>query len=216
MSNLPVLIPPRWTLALLIVISFTVAGEELQKPDKSHDDIAKMLPKPEAGFSWAFFRNCAFLKPDGWSTKTRPDSPDKKGYGAHAQSPEEFSETKQFEHGFTVQILFKFKEKHGVGVNDGASLMIKAKMGDRPPTDVLVFEKRQSPIGMTYAFRYVDAPPGATPLIIHNFYIVDEAKDVIYLFTYESPKASWDENWAKFGTPLLKKILVVPTLSPEP
>ena len=94
--------------------------------------------------------------------------------------------------------------------------MIKEKTNDRPPTDVLLFDKRPSPMGMTYAFRFVDAPLGMTPLVIHKFYIVDEVKDAIYLFTYESPKTSWEENWAKYGTPLLKKLLVVPTLSPEP
>jgi hypothetical protein len=46
--------------------------------------------------------------------------------------------------------------------------------------------------------------------------ISDDAADVLYIFTYESPEASWEQNWTAFGTPLLSKVAVLPILSPLP
>jgi hypothetical protein len=39
--------------------------------------------------------------------------------------------------------------------------------------------------------------------------------DSIHIFTFESPTALWDENWKKYGTPIIGKLNVLPNIPPN-
>lgn len=201
--------------AVMSLSPLVIAAESGGEEKIGFSAIKEMLPPPDSGFEWALFRNCAFQTPAGWNTRVMPDIPEKKT-GVFAQSPEEFSEQKQFEHGFTVQVIPEFSKATGLKPAKGAIGMIKQTSDQRPESDVLIFDNAKSPLGLTFTFRYNDAPADKTPIVIHKYFIADDKSDVLYIFVYESPKESWDSNWKTFGTPLMKKIAVLPFLSPTP
>jgi hypothetical protein len=200
---------------LLWTASFALATENTKKSD-TEATIRDMLPEPAGGFEWVVYRNSAFLKPKGWNQKSLPDQPDKKLIGALAISPESFSEKKYFEHGFTAQVAAEFKKTNKVEPSKGAMLILKPIADQHEPEEVLLFDSKPSQIGTTFVLRYRDAPAGKTPIIVHKYLIANDTADTLHIFTYESPTADWEDNWKKFGTPILQKIAVLPFLPATP
>jgi hypothetical protein len=45
-----------------------------------------------------------------------------------------------------------------------------------------------------------------------QLHLANNVTDSVHVFTFESPAESWEENWAKFGTPILSKINVLPNV----
>jgi len=64
-------------------------------------------------------------------------------------------------------------------------------------------------------FRYRDAPPGLKPIIVHKFILANNSADSVHVFTFKGPADSWEENWAKYGTPILSKVNILPNVSPN-
>jgi hypothetical protein len=64
-------------------------------------------------------------------------------------------------------------------------------------------------------FRYRDAPPGLKPIIVHKFILANNVTDSVHIFTFESPVDLWQDNWARYGTPIFSKVNVLPEVSPN-
>jgi hypothetical protein len=178
-------------------------------------ELRKQLPAPLEGFDWLVYKNCAVLAPNGWNQKTRPDDLAKNITGAFALSPEVFSEKKSFDHGFTVQIHTDVKRRFGAAASSSLQALIQPLAAKLKKEDMLLFKEGGSADAATCILRYIDAPPGLTPLIVHRYLVANDANDVIHVFTYESPQAQWEENWKTYGTPILQKISILST-SPAP
>jgi hypothetical protein len=172
-------------------------------------ELRKQLPPPPEGFDWLIYKNCAVLCPAGWNQKIRPDDPAKNITGAFAISPEVFSEKKYFDHGFTVQIHTDVKRRFGAAASPSLAAFIQPLAAKVKKEDLLLFKEGASASGSTSILRYVDAPPGLTPLVVHRYFVANDAADTIHVFTYEAPQAQWDENWKNVGTPILGRVVML-------
>jgi hypothetical protein len=172
-------------------------------------ELRKQLPPAPEGFDWLVYKNCAVLCPTGWNQKIRADDPAKNLTGAFAISPEVFSEKKYFDHGFTVQIHTDVKKRFGAAASPSLQALLQPLAARVKKEDFLLFKEGASAGGATTILRYVDAPPGLTPLVVHRYLVADDAKDTIHVFTYESPQAQWEENWKTYGTPLLGRVIML-------
>jgi hypothetical protein len=176
------------------------------------------LPEPPAGFTWVRYRNAAIAKPVGWHERSAPESDhgSQVRLGAWAMSPEEFSETKQFQTGYTVQVTPHPRARHGVEPSDAALLYLKPYIdAHKEPQQVLLFDRKQKGTIEMIVFRYRDAPPSKTAIIVHKLLIVNPQADSVHAFTFECPEATWQENWEKYGTPILSRVAVFPNLPSE-
>ena len=61
-------------------------------------------------------------------------------------------------------------------------------------------------------FLYGDAPPGLKPIIVQWLMLANNVTDSVHQFIFESPADTWDENWAKYGPPILGKLNVVASM----
>ena len=172
-------------------------------------ELRKQLPPAPEGFDWLVYKNCALLCPAGWNQKIRPEDPAKNLTGSFALSPAVFSENKYFDHGFTVQIHTDVKKRFGAEASPSLQGFIQPVAAKVKKEDLLLFKEGTAAGGATRILRYIDAPPGLTPLVIHRYFVADDAKDVIYVFTYESPQATWDENWKTYGTPIVARLSIL-------
>jgi hypothetical protein len=172
-------------------------------------ELRKQLPPAPEGFDWLVYKNCALLSPAGWNQKVRPDDPAKNLTGAFAISPEVFSEKKYFDHGFTVQIHTDVKRRFGAAASPSLAAFIQPLAAKVKKEDLLLFKEGGAAGGSTNILRYVDAPPGLTPLVVHRYFVANDAADTIHVFTYEAPQAQWEENWKTFGTPILGRVVML-------
>lgn len=180
---------------------------------KLEEAIRSRLPEPPAGFSWQLFKNTALLRPDGWYEKTieskaGPTVP----VSVYAASSEQFSETKQFEMGITLQVISGPKEIRNIPAKQAALLYLKPFLDAHKPADFSILERNTRGDAERTFVRYRDAPPGMKPVIVHKFIVANDVADSVHIFTFESPEESWQENWDRFGTPILGKVLVIPSL----
>ncbi len=172
-------------------------------------ELLKQLPAADAGFTWLVYQNCALLRPDGWNLRTRAAEPQKSRLGSFAMSPEVFSETKYYDHGMSVQIMPNAKASLGDVPSKGVMAFVAPKAEKLGKKNLLVYQNKPTSTGASVVFRYIDAPPNLTPLVIHRYYVADDAKDTVYIFTYEAPQESWEQNWEKYGTPIFKRLLIL-------
>lgn len=201
-------------IALLVTAtSFSVMAEEIDA-DKNpvYQNVKAQLPPAPKGFTWKFYLNAAFLKPDNWNERTSSTNIKGTSHVLYAASAEEFNEKKQFETGFSLNIIDGLKKFQNLEANKAALIYIKPMLDSHKKEDVLMLDQRKNgDFDLTF-FRYRDAPPGLTPIIVHQFLMANNVTDSLHVFIFESPEASWDENWKKFGTPILSKAIVIPSL----
>ncbi len=178
------------------------------RADPAREEAFKQLPPAPTGFSWLPFKNAAVLRPTGWFDATLA-STDTIPMHVVAISPEAFSKDHPFETGLTLQIL----ENPGKRGNLDAFKAVLAYLrpfaaAHKNPGEVLVFDQQmRGEVQLTF-FRYRDAPAGKKPVIVHKYIMASQRFDSLHIFTFESPEASWEENWKTFGTPILKMPVV--------
>jgi hypothetical protein len=172
------------------------------------------LPQPPPDFTWVRYRNVFLLKPVGWHEHSVPDSGEGRAtvLGAWAMSPEEFSQTQQFLTGLTVQVIGSASLKYGLSADKVALMYLKPFVDAHKREDVLMFSTKEGKPYSAMYFRYRDAPPGKVPIIVHKSLMVSTGLDSVHVFTFESPEETFAADLAKFGTPILEQMLVVPRL----
>lgn len=172
--------------------------------------IETQLPSPQAGATWKLFRNVVFQKPADWKEHERTGSIGPIPTFTWAASAEDFSPTKYFEMGITVQIIDGSARNMKSAARTIATALLHPILRSHKPEEILIQSQRVHGDNETTILRYKDAPPGLTPIIVHRYTIANDTTDTVHIFVFESPEATWDANWAKYGTLFLSRINVVP------
>lgn len=186
-------------------------------PTKSQvqEAMKSQLPAPPDGFKWQLYKNVVFLKPVAWHDGEMAQNIAGIPFTTYATSPEEFSRTKQFEMGATFELINGSQRIRGIAAKKFALLLIKPLLDTHKKEDVLMLEqKTQGDFEHTF-FRYRDAPSGLKPIIVHKFIVANNATDSVNIFTFESPAETWNDNWIKYGTPIISKLNVLPNVPTE-
>jgi hypothetical protein len=176
------------------------------------EDIKTQLPEPPQGFTWKLYKNALLLKPIQWKELEGASSGTGIPMTVYATSPEDFSETKQFEMGVTIQIISGPQKSHGVEAGNVALIYLKPIVDTHKKEEIIKFERETIGDFETTIFRYRDAPAGLKPIIVHKFILANNVTDSVHIFTFESPENTWTENWNDYGTPILSKVNVISTL----
>lgn len=202
-----------WCAAALLAASGMAAAQSptgaAPTPEQIRAAINSQLPPLPAGFDWKLYKNAVFPKPAGWherELKTPANS------FTYATSPEDFSGNKQFEMGMSVNIFTGTQRLRGLEAKKAALMYIKIDLDTHRKEDILILDQQPSGDYERTVFRYRDAPPGLKPVIIHKFILANNVTDSLHVFIFESPEATWAENWAKYGTPILSRLQVVAQL----
>lgn len=174
--------------------------------------VRAQLPVPPAGFTWQLFKNAALLRPDGWNEGTIEPKAGTVPMSVYAASPEQFSDSKPFEMGVTLQIISEPRALRDIPAKKAALLYLKPFLEAHRREDFLILDRKASGDFERTVARYRDAPPGLKPVIVHKFILANDVADSVHVFTFESPEESWKENWDRFGTPILGKVNVFTNL----
>lgn len=204
-----------WCAAALLVASSVAAAQAPAGAPPTREQIRAAirteLPAPPDGFSWQLYKNTVFLKPSGWHEQEARRPP---GFpmATYATSPEAFSQSKQFEMGFTVNVFSGLQRLRGMDAKKAVPLMLKPILDSRSKQDILMLDQQPAGDFERTVLRYRDAPPGLKPVIVHKFILANSVTDSMHDFTFESPETTWAENWARYGTPILSRLQVIPQL----
>ena len=190
-------------------------SQPILTPEQLREVMKTELPAPPEGFSWQIYKNAVFPKPAGWTEGELPVTPKPVVMSTYATSPEAFSQTKPFEMGFTVQIITGTKRILKLDARKMALAYIRPLLVSHRKDEILILDQKPGGDFEQTFFRYRDAPPGLKPIIVHKFILANDKTDSVHIFTFESPVETWDANWAKFGTPILSRVSVVPQASAE-
>lgn len=178
------------------------------RTQKIHVASAARLPVAPTGFVWHTYQDTVFLKPSAWhecehviTTNTFPVT-------TYATSPERFSATKPFETGLTIQIIGDAQRIAGIAATQMAAIYLHPFLSARPQEELLLFEQdTRGDCEITFC-RFTDAPPNLKPIVVHKFIAANNISDRVHVFTFESPVPFWDDNWVKYGTPMLSQVVV--------
>ncbi|MFN3570611.1 MAG: hypothetical protein ACK4VX_10080 [Polaromonas sp.] len=205
--------PGAWLIAAMLATGIPAAAQGTPGAAPTLEQlraaISSQLPPLPAGFEWKLYKNAVFPKPAGWherELKTPANS------FTYATSAEDFSGNKQFEMGMSVNIFTGTQRLRGLEAKKAALMYIKIDLDTHRKEDILLLDQQPSGDYERTVFRYRDAPPGLKPVIIHKFILANNVTDSLHVFIFESPEATWAENWAKYGTPILSRLQVVAQL----
>jgi hypothetical protein len=207
-------------ITLLFLATHPASAQDAAQPSTSTEQqirqaITSQLPAPPEGFVWQLYKNAVFLKPVKWNERERGDNITGIPYTTYSASPEEFSDTKQFEMGVTVQLIINPQHIRGIEAKKMAFVYLKPFLDTHKKEEVLMLEQSTKGDFDRTFFRYRDAPLGLKPIIVHKFILANNVTDSVHIFTFESPSESWDENWSKYGMPIIGKLNVLPNVPPQ-
>lgn len=212
----PVNLHLRYTIcatALSLLAPFSLAQDAPKAPsvsDELREAVKSQLPPPPDGFVWQVYKNTVFPKPRPWNEREMATASMGIPFTVYSASPEDFSATKPFEMGFTVQIISGSQRIRGIDAKKMAMAYLKPFLDVQKKEDVLIANQSARGDFEQTIFRYRDAPAGLKPVIVHKMILANTVTDSVHVFTFESPAQTWDENWARYGTPILSRINVVP------
>ncbi len=179
-----------------------VAVQETHQDLKAEEEkeIHKMLPEPASGYVWKVFRGVAIQRPIKWHEHSEG--------GTYCSSVESVSENGMFETGVTVEVLRDVKKRSGKNPSLLAALMLKA-LDDKPENKRLSFTDNKHQDFETVVYRYRNAPPELSPIIVHKYFQVSDEKDFINIITFESTEKDWDKYWKNEGETIVDKVVMV-------
>ncbi|NTV10775.1 MAG: hypothetical protein HGA47_08360 [Zoogloea sp.] len=180
--------------------------------EQIREAIKSQLPAPPDGFVWQLYKNAVFLRPGQWNEREMAGSTIGIPFTVYAASPEDFSTTKQFEMGVTLQIISGSQQLRNIEAKKMALAYLKPFLDAHKKEEVLMLQQSTRGDFERTFFRYRDAPQGLKPIIVHKFILANNVTDSVHIFTFESPAETWDENWTRYGTPILSKVNVLPNV----
>lgn len=183
-------------------------GQPTASASPIEPSLSAQLPAAPAGFMWRRYQDVVFLVPAEW----RENELRSTDMSVYAASPESFTQTQLFETGFTIQIIVEPKRKRGIEAKKAALVYLRQFLNAHKREDVMILDQKTDGDAEMTFFRFRDQPPGQTPIIVHKYLIANNATDVVHVFTFESPAASWDNAWSTYGTPILSKIALLPNV----
>ncbi len=170
------------------------------------------LSTPPAGFAWKLYGDATFLKPVSWYERERIETGNPFPVTSYSASPEWFSETQQFEMGFTLQVIRDTQKIIGVDAKQMVDVYLNPHLNERTKKIIFLEQDTDGYFDRTF-LRYKDAPSGQKPIIVHKFIMASTDIDTLHVFIFESPVKTWDKNWAKYGTPILSNVRIDTTVS---
>lgn len=182
------------------------AAQTPPNPEQIKESSTSKLTVPPAGFIWRLYKNVLFLKPDVWKEEQRPSLSKGISSTIYAASPEDFSESKMFEMGITVQIISGSQRLSNTPAKKVTLAALQHIIRNHKREEILMLDISTKGDVEHTILRYRDAPPGLKPIIVHKFFMTNEVTDSVHIFTFESPAESWEENWRKYGTPFLSRV----------
>lgn len=214
--------PYRFFLVAMFLLSTPLASAQdaatappIPTLEQVREAMKSQFPAPPDGFSWHLFKNVVFLKPQGWQDAEVADRIVAVPRSMYATSPEAFSATKQFETGFTIEFMSGSQRLMKAQASTMALALLKPLLDTHKKEEILIFEQGTQGDFVTTFFRYRDAPPGLKPIIVHKFILANNVTDSFNVFSFESPAETWEENWTKYGTPIIGKLSVLPGVPTE-
>lgn len=208
------------SLLFLTILSLSVCAIAVEPRNEVGERAAiraaveSQLPAPPDGFEWQIYKNVVFAKPVMWNEAEKASSSANIAITVYAASPEEFSQTKQFEMGLTIQIISGSQKIRKIDANTMALLYLKPFIETHKKEEVLLLDQNTNGDFERTYFRFRDEPPGLPPIIVHKFILANNTTDSVHVFTFESPIDSWQKNWDQYGTPIFSKINVLSQISP--
>ncbi len=207
------------TLTLIVLSTQPVLAEDVLVSSPSQVQVQEamlsQLPAPPQDFTWQLYKNVVFLKPERWHEQEIATSVAGIPFTTYAASPEVFSKTKQFEMGFTIQLISGSQRIKGIEAKKMVLLFLKSTLDTHKREEVLMLEQSNQGDFERTIFRYRDAPQGMKPIIVHKFFLANNVTDNVNIFTFESPLESWSDNWTKYGTPIISKLNILPNVPSE-
>lgn len=183
--------------------------------DRIAEAIKSQLPAPPAGFVWRLYKNAVFLKPEQWKEQESSSQMAGIPVTVYAASPEDFSATKQFEMGVTLQIISGPGRIQHTEAKKMALAYLQPLFSTHKKEEILMLERSTRGDFERTFFRYRDAPAGLKPIIVHKFILANNVTDSVHIFSFESPAETWDDNWIKYGTPIFSKVNVMTNVPPN-
>lgn len=158
-------------------------------------------PAPPAGFSWKECHDSesAFLIPDGWYFK-QEETQDTE---ACFITKEEIKNGGIFHTGLTVNIVRNLPEKLKVQPSAYANALIDA-LKKKYSVGKVNTTGEGTPFYITSVPTYIQSPNGEKINTLQMF-IANDSTGTIYIVSYESPEASWEEDW-KIGEKILQSL----------
>jgi len=179
-------------LLLLLLLGLLVLPAAAQRYN------AKLGPPP-AAFVWQPLPEikAAMLLPHGWFYKVEAD----KGSTTFYLTREELGETGEYDMGMAVHVVRKAKaHTRHAAVEYADALMLRAGYG--PGRQPLAKASSTEGPFHKWTVRYREALPDADARIVYQLALANAKTDTLYLLTFESPEAEWDEAW-KLGEAMI-------------
>jgi len=170
------------------------------RPDDNSRDIVKALGTTPEGFRWVLFRGVALMRPISWHEYSLGNT--------YCSSIESVPDNGKFETGVTVQVLRNIRKKTKVSPTQAAILILKGEQ-KKENTKLLMNSHKYDDIE-TLVYRYRNAPKGMEPIIVHQYFQINEKEDFINIITFETTEAKWDTYWNNQGKIILGKIAAIP------
>ena len=178
------------------------------RPSSAEKKTLPPLPQPPGGFEWKQFRNVDFLQPLSWHVIVQETPPIKDGVGmdVYATSPQRFSDAAPFETGFTIQVMSGMKSGVWPGTKPVLAKYITSFLQRIEKTNVLMFEEGRQKNLEVINFCYRDIIEGQLSVIVHKLIAMSEELETIYVYTFESPESTWQQQWSRYGALILHHI----------
>jgi len=189
-----------WTLFGLCTAAFFCAS--CQTSDQS--EFRKLLPELSKGFHWEVFDSItvAVATPDGWQRTTSV----RHGTYTGSLSPARRAENAADAADFTVQVLTGVKRFARLAPSELA-IRIEHDIVAAPENKVLTRSPLKGRRSARSGFiRYRRAPDATDQTTIHKMFIADDARDLLYVYTFKSPSQTWDKMFQAYGEFMMQHI----------
>jgi len=170
----------------------------------SQSDFRKNLPEAGAGFHWEVFDeiNVAVPAPDNWYRAVSKGS----GTFTGSISLENYEKDGLFKTGFSIQVIYNVKNRTG-----SPPSIVAVAMGEEitnAPFNIVLRSDALKDHGSsrTCLIQYRNAPTLGNKITVHKFFVAIDKRDLLYIFTFESPTVTWDDSLSKYGAPMMAGI----------
>lgn len=173
---------------------------------KIRDSIRAPLPSPPPGFVWRLCGEASILKPAHWHEREQVSTIHALPVITYTTSPEHWCEEKPFELGLTLHVLSGSRKIAEANARQMVFAYLRPLFdADQKKKGVLLFKRSTNGAFESTVFQFRDNPPGRASRMVLKCIAANTTTDRVHAFTFESPIATWDENWARYGNPMLSK-----------
>jgi hypothetical protein len=180
----------RNSQALAVLLTLATTALIAEQPE---------LPTPPDGFDWQWCEDVkvGLLKPKGWHFQSEK----KNDTRAYFITKEKIDPKTGFETGLSLNVIPGVGKKSGGSTSGYAIQFVRQAIRDRE-TVLEVFDPDKIGPARTVGCRI--KKDGS---VIHYFLVADNDRDMLYLFSFESPDKQWEIAW-KTGEQMFKQLMI--------